>query len=299
MPPVTPCKSVDVNMNTHALAFVNYKYFRSSPENRKKFSKAYYYISKKCRIVELVGNGGTLWVVTSAPSSRGRIYSLAYKLVRCEPFEVWENLGGLFGEYGVIGDPKDSRHYPRNDMTELLLNFDFSPKKPIKNTSVIGISLMTARKLAPDDVLKLQDYEDKLLHGRHVFISYSSRDSEYADILQNILEANGHKVWRDLRSIVGGEEWEPAIYRAIKNADAFILLISNHSVGSTWVRKETQTALNLYGMAGKLQRLVPVVLSAEAWAAFPEVNPFQKREWTEISGNTPHQIASELKDIQV
>ncbi|MBE0702449.1 MAG: toll/interleukin-1 receptor domain-containing protein [Afipia sp.] len=282
---------------SHAIAFVNYKYFRTSDENRRRYNRAYTYISKKPRILRLVGDGGTLWVATSFPIPRGRRYSLAYKLVGCEPFDVPDHLRRVFGDYGVMGSFQDSRHYPRNDLTNLLLSFEFAPNKPIRDRSVIGMSLMTARQLSTVDAAALESYEDKLLHGRHIFISYSSKDRRRADILQDALEASGHRVWRDVRSIAAGEEWQPAIFRALENADAFMLLVSEQSAQSEWVRDEVRAALSLYGEAGRIQRIVPLVLSSAAWDAFPELHRFQRYDWTDSTRQVPAKLTDDLRDL--
>jgi len=283
---------------SHAIAFVNYRYFRTTDDNRGLYGRAYTYISKKPRILQLVGDGGTLWIATSFPIRRGRRYSLAFKLVGCEPFGVPDHLRRIFGDYGVIGSFKDSRHYPRNNLTELLLTFEFEPRKPIRDPSVIGMSLMTARQLAPVDVTALESYEDKLLHGRHIFISYSSKDRRQADLLQDALEARGHRVWRDVRSIACGEEWEPAIYRALDNADVFVLLASERSAESEWVRDEVRAALSLYGKAGRIQRIVPLAFSSAAWDAFPEVHRFQRYNWAETSRQVPSKLIEDLKALE-
>lgn len=283
----------------HALAFVNYRYFRTSPETRQRFSRAYYYVSRKLRAEKLVRDGGTLWVVTSAPMDAGRIYSLAYKLVQCRSFDVWENLRPIFGRFGVIGDPTLSRHYPRNDMSDLLLSLEFSPPKPIHSREVIGLSLMTARSLSPTDVIKLTEYGDKVLHGRHVFLSYSSQDSACADALEAALTAAHVKVWRDVRSIVGGEAWEPAIERAIHNADAVLVLVSEHSRTSEYVQYEVSTALDLLDVPGKLQRIIPVVLSGDAWSEWDALHRFQKYEWAAAAVEDFKQVVTDLRTLNV
>jgi hypothetical protein len=267
-----------------ALAFVNYRHFRTSPENRRKYPRAYFYVSRKRRLLDLVDGGGQLWVVTSYPSSKGsRVYSLAYKLSDCQRFEPWDHIKKEFGAFGVIGDPNLSRHYPRNDITRVLLDLEFSPKKPIRAASVIGLSLLTVRQLTTGDVQKLESFEDKLLHGRHVFISYSSNDRIHADRLQTALESHDHRVWRDVRSIVGGEQWEQAIYRAIENCDALVVLISKESGKSKWVRKELDIAKQLLGKPGKIHRIIPLILDKAAWVqSFSDIN---KLQWVIESGD--------------
>jgi hypothetical protein len=287
-------------MVEHALAFVNYKYLKTSKENRKKYSKAYWYVSKKPRIANLVGDGGTLWVVTSRRPPKeekgDRIYSLAYKLVDCQTFEVWDHLKKDFGEYGVIGDYRTSQHFPSNNMTNVLLSLEFSPKKPIRGPKVIGLSMLNARCLSVNDIKVLEEYADKVLHGKNIFISYSTKDMFFADTFQDEMEARGFSVDRDVRSIVGGEQWEPAIFKALKNADVFVVLISENSAKSEWVRREVRNALDIVDKPAKLKLLLPLVLSMDEWKDFPEIHRFQRREWEKPpTQKFFDQLADELK----
>jgi TIR domain len=281
-----------------ALAFVNYRFFKSSPENRQKYSRAFYYVSKKARVSNLVGGGGRLWIVTSKKTKDfGRAYSLAYKLEQCSPFNVWRQLKDVFGNYGVSADPRNCTHYPSNVLTELLLDLEFVPTKPIKHRSSIGMSLMNARELSSIDVRKLLSYEDKILHGRHAFISYSSKNSSVANKLQETLEAYGHSVWRDVRSIVGGDRWESEIYRAIDNSDVLVVIVSAESASSKWVKEEILLAKKILNKPTKLKKIVPLVIDEGAWSMFGDLQEFQKI--SELgNGDGMKRVAQELRNLK-
>lgn len=110
------------------------------------------------------------------------------------------------------------------------------------------------------------------------------------------MEAKEHSVFRDVRSIIGGEQWEPAIFKALQIVDTFLLLISENSASSKWVRDEVNAALGILGKPGKLRILLPIVLSMDAWDAFPEVHRFQRREWGKPSKQQFFaQLADELR----
>ncbi|MCL4251715.1 MAG: TIR domain-containing protein [Anaerolineae bacterium] len=283
---------------THAVAFVNYKYYRTSDENMARFGQAFTYISKKPRVLQLVGDGGTLWIVTSFPIARGRRYSLAYKLVKCKPLVVPDHLRRLFGDYGVIGSFKDSWHYPRNSLTNVLMSLEFVPPRPIHDPSVIGMSLMTARQLSEADVVMLEQYEERLLFGKRIFISYSSKDRRRAERLEGELLAHGQTVWRDVTSIPGGEEWARKIDEALAKTDVLLLLVSEHSAQSKWVRREMEAALSRYGKTNGIQRVVPVVLAQSAWADFPELHRFQRYTWTDPAQAVPQKVIDDLKLLE-
>jgi len=85
-----------------------------------------------------------------------------------------------------------------------------------------------------------------------VFLSYDRDDTERARPVALALEKAGHAVWWDLH-IRGGEQFTKAIDEALAAADAVVVLWSQHSVESAWVRDEAAAGRD----SG---RLVPVSL---------------------------------------
>lgn len=75
-----------------------------------------------------------------------------------------------------------------------------------------------------------------------IFISYSRKDMEKADLLAKLLTNEGWEVWKDNR-INAGEQFEVEIIEALNNAKAVLVLWSVNSVNSTWVKKEAQVAV--------------------------------------------------------
>lgn len=75
-----------------------------------------------------------------------------------------------------------------------------------------------------------------------VFISYSSKDKPIADAVCHFLEADGIKCWIAPRDIPPGSDYADLIEDAIKNAKLFIIIFSNHSSCSQWVKSELNIA---------------------------------------------------------
>ncbi|MBZ0295121.1 MAG: TIR domain-containing protein [Anaerolineae bacterium] len=71
-----------------------------------------------------------------------------------------------------------------------------------------------------------------------VFISYSSQDKNYADLIHGTLEAAGHRVWMDRTGLHGGDAWLQAIQQNILEADTMIVIWSANALQSRWVRDE-------------------------------------------------------------
>lgn len=70
-----------------------------------------------------------------------------------------------------------------------------------------------------------------------VFLSYDREDSAAAGSIARALEKAGHEVWWD-RHIKSGAQYSKEIEQALKAADAVVVLWSERSVDSAWVRDE-------------------------------------------------------------
>ena len=87
-----------------------------------------------------------------------------------------------------------------------------------------------------------------------VFLSYDREDVGRATPIARALEKAGHSVWWD-RAIKGGAQYSKEIDKALAAADAVIVLWSERSADSAWVRDEAAAGRD----SG---RLVPVALDA-------------------------------------
>jgi len=75
-----------------------------------------------------------------------------------------------------------------------------------------------------------------------VFISYSSEDVERARELAHALEKEGWNVWWD-RRILPGQRFDQVIRSAIDEAACVVVLWSESSVDSDWVKEEAEQAM--------------------------------------------------------
>ena len=74
-----------------------------------------------------------------------------------------------------------------------------------------------------------------------VFLSYAREDRATAEKIANALVAKGATVFWD-RNIVSGEIWDEVLARELKAARCVIVLWSQHSVASRWVKAEVSEA---------------------------------------------------------
>lgn len=87
-----------------------------------------------------------------------------------------------------------------------------------------------------------------------IFISYSSRDREQAELLAELLASAGLSVWIDQSGIGAATSWSSEIAEALEGCQAFLLLMSSNSLASKNVLKE----LSLAAEADKL--IVPIAI---------------------------------------
>lgn len=77
---------------------------------------------------------------------------------------------------------------------------------------------------------------------RDVFISYSSKNQEIADLVVADLERHGVKCWIASRDILPGQDWAAAITKAVQESGVFVLLLCKNANLSKQVRKEVHMA---------------------------------------------------------
>ena len=106
-----------------------------------------------------------------------------------------------------------------------------------------------------------------------VFLSYAREDIAKAKALARLLEKAGHKVWWD-RQIHGGSEFSSEIEAALKQADVVIVLWSESSIVSEWVRDEASEGRDT-------GRLLPIALdSSRAPLGFRQRQSIDLSDWS-------------------
>jgi hypothetical protein len=79
---------------------------------------------------------------------------------------------------------------------------------------------------------------------KEVFLSHSSNNSPVAKSVAETLRNHGVPVWYSPTNIMTAQQWQDEIGKALRRCDWFMVLLSNDSVSSKWVRLELQYALN-------------------------------------------------------
>ncbi len=79
---------------------------------------------------------------------------------------------------------------------------------------------------------------------KEVFLSHSSKDRAFIRKLAKLFKRAGIPYWYSASHIAGAKQWHDEIGRALARCDWFIVVLSPHSVKSTWVKHELLYALN-------------------------------------------------------
>lgn len=91
------------------------------------------------------------------------------------------------------------------------------------------------------------------------FISYSHKDEEFAQRIYSQLCDENLRVWYAPEDIKGGEKIHEQILHAISAYDKLLLVLSEHSMSSEWVKTEIRKAKQTESRGGK-RKLFPIRL---------------------------------------
>ena len=142
----------------------------------------------------------------------------------------------------------------------LMINADFSFAKGLARVNHISPSALDMATLhrstqplplvflqgcgLPDQLIEyLPSLMGQAIEFYSCFISYSSKDDEFARRLHADLQAEGVRCWFAPEDLKIGERFRRSIEDAIRLHDKLLLILSEDSVNSTWVEDEVESAL--------------------------------------------------------
>ncbi len=109
-----------------------------------------------------------------------------------------------------------------------------------------------------------------------VFLSHAREDREPAAELYGRLKRNGFRPWMDEKDLLPGQPWRTAIAKAIRQADVFLVLLSQHSTSKRgFVQKEIRLGIEIWEERPEGDVfLIPVLLeSTEIPERLREIHP--------------------------
>jgi uncharacterized protein YjbI with pentapeptide repeats len=128
----------------------------------------------------------------------------------------------------------------------------------------------------------------KALEFYSCFISYSTRDQEFADRLYADLQNNGVRCWFAPHDIQGGKKIHEQIDEAIRRYERLLLILSPNSMNSEWVKTEIRKARKRE-RTEKKRVLFPVRLV-----------PFEAiRDWELFDADEGKDLAVEIREYYI
>jgi TolB-like protein/tetratricopeptide (TPR) repeat protein len=134
--------------------------------------------------------------------------------------------------------------------------------------------------------------------AKAIFLSYASQDADAASRICDALRAAGLEVWFDRSELRGGDAWDAAIRKQVKECGLFVPLISANTDARSegYFRREWNLAVNrMLDMAEDQPFLLPVVIddTPELTARVPD--RFRERQWTRLAaGTAPTEFAARV-----
>ena len=117
---------------------------------------------------------------------------------------------------------------------------------------------------------RLRDIEARETRSRPVsrlFISYAHADSEFVDKLTERLDQEKIEYWRDDKDLLVGAVIDRVISQGIQANALFLVVLTPHSIQSTWVQRELDEAAHEAAEGRKV--LLPVLAKGLAPAQAP------------------------------
>ena len=123
--------------------------------------------------------------------------------------------------------------------------------------------------------------------AKAIFLSYASQDAEAARRICDAMRAAGLEVWFDQSELRGGDAWDAAIRKQVRDCTLFVALISANTNARSegYFRREWNLAVHrMLDMADDQPFLLPVLIddTPEPTARVPD--RFRERQWSRLPG---------------
>ena len=90
----------------------------------------------------------------------------------------------------------------------------------------------------------------------NLFISHSSRDRIFVERIVYELRRHGLACWYAPSEILGAQQWQDEIGRALRRCNWFIIVLSRNALRSKWVKRELAYVLDDNRYDGRILAIV-------------------------------------------
>ncbi len=186
------------------------------PPDRSAPIRFHTYRSKQKRLVNLVGDGGTVWVIASRLTSDGtRRYRLAYRLEHVESTTAEPSRDGVFE---VAAAPSNTSEFPEHDATDFLLRLEFTSGTPMEEPGDIGRRLQSIPQLTQSDLEELTDFVDGLGEAAGTADTVRTAMVFYTDEYQSLAEQVAKRLGSLDIDVVRSIHWDDSEVMGVQDA---------------------------------------------------------------------------------
>lgn len=202
-------------------------------------------------------------------------------------------------------------------------NVDLSTAKGLETTTHLGASTMGIDTIykskgnialtflqkcgVPNDFIKTAlSLAGKPPEFYSCFISYSSKDSKFAEKLYAKLQSHGVNCWFAPYDLKIGDKFRQRIEESIREIDKLLVILSSNSISSSWVEEEVESALE---RERREQRpiLLPIRIdnavmdSEQAWASslrrLRHIGDFTEHKTSKIFRGAMERLLRDIKKV--
>ena len=129
---------------------------------------------------------------------------------------------------------------------------------------------------------------DSPIQWHSCFISYSTKNQDFAERLHARMRQAGLRVWFAPEDMKGGDYFSEQIDRAIQLHDRLLLVLSEDSIQSKWVEREIRKTRKVE-RAEKRRKLFPITLTDYATL----------KKWECLDSDTGEDLAEEVRKYHI
>jgi hypothetical protein len=120
----------------------------------------------------------------------------------------------------------------------------------------VRVETLVNEAVAAKEVRHIEHEQERI-----AFISHSARDKPFVRRLAADLVASGIKVWLDEQNMLVGDSIPEKIAQGLAESDFFLLVVSENSVKSEWVRRELNSAI-VHEIERRKVKVLPIRIDA-------------------------------------
>lgn len=155
----------------------------------------------------------------------------------------------------------------------------------LKKSMNLPLSFLRGCGLSDTFIKNIPSLVEQTIQFYYCFISYSTKDQEFAERLFSGLQNKGIRAWYAPHDLKAGQKVIEQIEKGIKVTDKLLLILSENSINSKWVKTEITKAYKKSKEIGK-QVLFPI-----------SIIPYEKlKDWKYFDSDFGKDLAKDIRE---